>query len=435
MKYYLIGIKGSGMSSLACILNDLGYTVIGYDDYQGHKYTEDNLKLRNIPIYYDNSYSFTDEVVVYSAAFKDNHPELVRAKEKKLTIMKYNQMLGELTKKFKTIAVSGCHGKTTTSYMLSHVLNDIIGSNYLIGEGSGHASLENEYFVIEACEYRRHFLEYHPVYSIITNIEYDHVDYYPNIEDMIDAYQSFCENTSSFLVVCGDDENVRKLHIDKEVLYYGFHDHNDIIAKNIQKEDHHNTFDVYIKNEYYGKVRSLLFGNHMILNTLAVIGICVRLGLDKEKVLASLQTFQGAKKRFDETVYGDVIVVDDYAHHPTEVEVTIETAKEKYPDKEIVAVYMPDTYSRLQMFYKDYIRILNKADKAYVTPVGHGREKQEEYPNVTSKCILDGLKNGEPIELNEPEKLLKHKNAVILFMSCGNIYVLKENLEKLLKGK
>lgn len=433
MKYYLVGIKGSGMSSLACILNDLGYQVIGYDDYQGHKYTEDNLKLRNIPIYYDSSYSLTDEVVVYSAAFKEYHKELVRAKEKNLTMLKYNQMLGELTKKFKTIAVSGCHGKTTTSYMMAHVLNDIIGSNYLIGEGSGYASLDNEYFVIEACEYRRHFLEYHPVYSIITNIEYDHVDYYHDIEDMISAYQSFCEKTSSLMVVCGDDENVRKLNIDKEVLYYGLNENNDIVAKNIQKENNHNTFDVYVKNEYYGKVKSLLFGNHMVLNTLACIGICVKLGLDKEKVLASLQTFKGAKKRFDETVYGDVVVVDDYAHHPTEVEVTIQTAKEKYPDKEIVAVYMPDTYSRLQMFYKDYIRILSKADKAYVTPVGHGREKQEEYPGVTSDLILNELKNGELIELDKPEKLLKHKNAVVLFMSCGNIYVLKENFEKLLR--
>lgn len=422
------------MSSLACILNDLGYQVIGYDDYKDHKYTEDALKERNIPIYYDNSYSLSDEVIVYSAAFKDTHPELIRAKEKCLKTLKYNQMLGELTRLFKTIAVSGCHGKTTTSSMLAHVLNDIIGVNYLIGDGSGHASKENEYFVIEACEYRRHFLEYDPLYSVITNIEYDHVDYYHDIDDMISAYQSFIEKTKNGLIVCGDDQNVRKLKINKDVIYYGLSSNNDLLAKNIRREDNHNIFDVYYKNEYYGTVKSLLFGNHMILNTLAVIGICIKLNLSKEKVLNSLHTFKGAKKRFDETVYGDVIVVDDYGHHPTEVEVTIKTAREKYPDKTVVAVYMPDTYSRLKMFYKEYARILSLADYAYVTPVGHGREKQEEYPGVTSKLILDNLKSAKLIELDDPYPLLKYHNAVILFMSCGNIYVLKENFEKLLRG-
>ena len=171
MKYYFIGIKGTGMSGLACILNDLGNTVIGYDDCKEHKFTENELELRNIKIYNDSSYQLTNEIVVYSAALDENHIELQRAKEKNLKILKYNEMLGEVTKKFKTITISGCHGKTTTSSMLSHVIDNIIGCSYLIGDGTGKSNKESDYFVIEACEYKRHFLAYHPYMSVITNIE------------------------------------------------------------------------------------------------------------------------------------------------------------------------------------------------------------------------------------------------------------------------
>lgn len=333
MKYYFVGIKGTGMSGLACILNDLGNTVIGYDDYKEHKFTENELELRNIKIYNDSSYQLTNEIVVYSAALDENHVELQRAKEKNLKILKYNEMLGEVTKKFKTITISGCHGKTTTSSMLSHVIDNIIGCSYLIGDGTGKSNKESDYFVIEACEYKRHFLAYHPYMSVITNIELDHTDYYKDINDMVDAYQSLLNNTKFKTVLCGDDKLVRKLTTNIDTMYYGLNDNNDIIAKNISYYKEYTCFDVYINDIFYGNIKIKLAGNHMVLNTLAVIGICNNLGLNKYDVIEQLETFTGAKRRYQIKEIENTIIIDDYAHHPTEIKATIEATRNKYKDK------------------------------------------------------------------------------------------------------
>jgi len=432
MKYYFIGIKGTGMSSLATILVDLGYQVVGYDDYKEHKFTEDALNKKNIPIYYDSSYELTDEIVVYTPALQDSHKELVRARSKNLKILQYNEMLGELTKMFKTICVSGCHGKTTTSSMLSHVMNGIIGCNYLIGDSTGHASSNNEYFVIEACEYRRHFLSYDPTYTIVTNIELDHVDYYKDIEDMKDAYLSLINNTKEKSVLCGDDEHIRDLNIEN-ALYYGFNDNNDIIAKNIEVIEGCTHFDVYINNEFYNNFKIKLVGNHMVLNTLAVIGITYLLGLNKKDVFKQLETFSGAKRRFNETIINDTVIIDDYAHHPTELKSSITAARSKYKDKKIIALFMPNTFSRVARFYNEFADALSKADKAFVMEVAKGREKQEDYPGVSSKLILNRIKDSEEIKLDEYEKLLPYKGEVILFMSCQNIYILKDKLVEKMK--
>ncbi|MDD3392256.1 MAG: Mur ligase domain-containing protein, partial [Bacilli bacterium] len=176
MKYYMIGIKGAGMAALALILNDLGYKVVGYDDDKHHQFTEDKLIERNIPIYTGpNDELDKNCVVIYSTAIKSDHKELVKAEALNLKKHEYYEMVGKLSKMFKTITVAGCHGKTTTTSMLAHTLDPILGCNYLIGDGLGFASKDNEWFMLEACEYYRHFLNYEPEYAIITNIELDHV--------------------------------------------------------------------------------------------------------------------------------------------------------------------------------------------------------------------------------------------------------------------
>jgi len=236
MKFYFIGIKGSGMSSLSEILFDLGYGIAGYDDDPKHKFTEDALIKRGIKIYSDNSYPLKDDMIVYSPAIRSDHPELLRAKALGLKCYLYNEMLGELTKIYNTISICGCHGKTTTTALLSHVLNDVkgaMGANYLIGDGTGHAEKDNKYFVLESCEFKRHFLYYYPEYIIMTNIELDHVDYYKDLEDIKSAYKEFSTHAKKMVIACGDDENIRSINIDKEVLYYGFNDNNDVIGKNI----------------------------------------------------------------------------------------------------------------------------------------------------------------------------------------------------------
>lgn len=209
--YYLIGIKGTGMSALAQILFDLGYEVMG-SDKPDHFFTEKPLIERGIKILPFNKDNIKEDMlIVQGNAFSDTNEEVVRAKELNLKIYTYQEMVGKLTKMFNTITVAGCHGKTTTSAMLSHVLNNIVGANYLIGDGSGYAIKENNYFVLEACEYKRHFLSYTPQYAIITNIELDHIDYYKDIDDYIDAFREYANNAEKMVIACGDDQYTHML--------------------------------------------------------------------------------------------------------------------------------------------------------------------------------------------------------------------------------
>ena len=171
----------------------------------------------------------------------------------------------------------------------------------------------------------------------------------------------------------------------------------------------------------------------MVLNALACITMCFKLGISKEKIHDLLKTFKNAKRRFAEEVFGDIITIDDYAHHPTEIKVTLEAARQKYPNKELVVVFKPNTYSRTEAFYNDFATAMNIADKQYLTEIDCNRERSEDYKGVSSKLILDGLSNGEMISEETVEKLLAHNNAVICFMSCASISHLKEKYESYLK--
>jgi len=433
-KYYFVGIKGSGMSSLAQVLHDLGNEVIGYDDNTHHAYTQIELEKRNIKIYYETPELSNDTIVVRTSAVRDAHKEIINAKELGLEIKQYYELLGGLTDKYRTIAISGCHGKTTTTALLSHIFSNTVGCSYIIGDGTGVANKNSDLFFIEACEYCRHFLNYHPTYTIITNLELDHVDYYKDFEDYKSAYQAFADQTKKTIIAWGDSEDIRSLNL-KDKLYYGFNEDNDVICKNLQLKETGSEFDVYIKGEYYDHFDLPLLGEHMVLNALAVITICYLENLDSDKVKEQIHTFKGAKRRFQETFIGDVVTVDDYAHHPTEVAATIKAARQKYPNKEVVAIFKPNTYSRTKELYKDFISALNLADKAYVTDITCDRELPEEFPGVTSDLIINELENGEHIGDDTIDKLLKHNNAVLLFMSCKDIYTMKGNFEELLKGK
>lgn len=434
MKYFLVGIKGTGMSALAQILNDLGYEVEG-SDKPDHFFTEQALLDKGIKIYNFNKDNIKEDmIIVQGNAFKDTHEEIVRAKELGLKIYSYQDMVGKLTKMFKTITVAGCHGKTTTSAMLSHVLKNIIGCNYLIGDGTGEASKENEYFVLEACEYKRHFLAYTPYYAIITNIELDHIDYYKDIDDIISAYQEYAKLAEKMVIACGDDPYTHMLETNVPIFFYGLNDDNDIIAKDVEFSNEGTSFDVFIEENYYGHFDLPLYGKHMLLNALAVIGVCYYERLEAKDVAKYLKTFQGAKRRFKEKVIGDIVTIDDYAHHPTEVKVTIKGARQKYPGKEIVAILKTHTLSRTKEMAQEFADALNLADKAYVMDVGVDREEIG-YDDVTCQVIIDKLNNGEYINLDMVDKLLKHKNAVMIFMSSKDIYVLQNKYEELLEKK
>lgn len=424
MNYYLIGIKGAGMSSLAGILTDLGNNVVGYDDAKEYKFTEKILGEKNIKIYYDNCYQFNSDIVVYSAAIKDQHPELIRSREAGLRCFIYNKMLGELIKGFDAIAISGCHGKTTTTSLLAHILKDIVGANYLVGDGSGYAAKDNKYFVIEACEYKRHFLDYYPKNTIITNIELDHVDYYKDLDDVKNAYIDFANQTQNIIIACGDDQNILnvKNRINKEIYLYGLNDNNDFKAVNIITTNEGFTFDVKFKDKFIGNFKINHVGKHMLLNSLAAIVASYFEGLDMNKVALSLFTYKGAKRRFSESKIGNVIIIDDYAHHPTEVKAVIEAARQKYPNKEIVAIFQPHTYSRTKTLYKEVADVLNTIDKSYILDIYSSREKESDYPGVTNNLIIDLLDNGESIDRDNLSKLMSLHDSVVIFMSADDLH-------------
>ncbi len=431
MKYYFVGIKGTGMSALALILNDLGYEVKGYDDEVNHVFTEDKLTERNITI--DNKVPNLDEntIIVRSTAVKDEHPVIVKANELGLKVYNYHEMLGKVANMFELISVAGCHGKTTTSALMAHVLTNMGGCNYLIGDGSGYANKENKKFVIEACEYYRHFLVYEPTYAIITNIELDHTDYYKDINDVIDAYTEYGNNAEKMVIACGDDPYTRFLELNKPIFYYGTAEDNDIVAKNVEFSSSGVTFDVFVEDNYYGHFDLPFFGKHMLLNSLAVISICYYERMDAKEVLKYLKTFEGAERRFDEEVIGDIVVVDDYAHHPTEIKTVIKAARQKYPDKEVAVVFKPHTFTRTRDFKDEMVKSLSLADKSYLLDIFPAREKQEDFPDVKSENLVKELENGKMLHDDNWDDLKKLENAVVLFLSPKQIGIMNEYKEYL----
>ena len=429
MKYFMAGIKGSGMSGLACMLHDLGNEVIGYDDLTYYAVTEPPLRERNIPIYNDVSHLDKGMIVINTAAIHEDHKVIKRARELHLTVKGYFEIIGDLTRKYNSICIAGTHGKTTTTALLSRILVITIGTNYLIGDGTGFIDKKSNNFVIESCEFERHFLNYTPSYAIVTNIELDHVDCYKNVDEIIEVFNEFINKAKNGVIACGDDLNVRKLKAPN-ITYYGFNDDNDVIAKNLVQRSDGTSFDCYIKGEFYGHFDIKLYGKHMILDSLACIYMSYLLGVSKEDILYYLDTFKGAKRRFDEEVVLDSILVDDYAHHPTEIKTVIETARQKYPEKTVVAVLIPYTLSRVKAFYKEFADVIKLADKAFVTEIEPAREKLEDYPGITSKMILDLTPGAEMISAETIDKLYDYKNSVILFMGCKDSSYLRDAYKK-----
>lgn len=433
MKYYCIGIKGTGMSTLAQILSDLGYEVSGYDDAKSYKFTQKGLEERNIKIYYDQSHKIDkDTIVTYSVAFSKDHKEMKRVKKLGLTIKKYNEIVGEIVEMFESIGISGTHGKTTTSSLIRHILKSTIGCNYFIGSGDGHVSRKNSYFVIESDEFNRHFLAYHPKYAVITNIEEEHLECYQDISDIRNTFEEFANQTKEWIVACGDNKEIRKINFKKKVFFYGFQKENDIVIDQVNLNESGSSFDLIIKKEKYGHFHIPLYGNHMVLDATAAIITCKELGISKEDIIKALKTFQNAKRRFAEEKIGNTIIIDDYAHHPTEIKATLEAVRQKYPNKKIVAVFKPNTYSRTKDFTKEFIDSLEIADQVFVTEIDSNRENKEDYPGISSSIIIDPIEKGALISEESMDQLLPYKDDVICFMSCASISNLIDCFKKIL---
>lgn len=429
--FHFVGIKGTGMSALALVLKDLGYEVQG-SDIEKYTFTQRGLEKADIKIFPFSADNIHEGLTVIKGnAFDDTNIEIQKALDIGLEIDKYTDFLGELIKDYVSIGIAGAHGKTSTTGLLAHVLSGIENTSFLIGDGSGKGMKNSKFFVFEADEYRRHFLSYAPDYLIMTNIDYDHPDYFTGIDDVIDAFESEARKVQKAIFAWGDDPYLRKIKADVPIYYYGFKDTDNFQAINITRTTNGSSFEVLHDGENIGSFEIPMFGEHNILNSLAVIGVGYMEKLDTKRIDEELQTFHGVKRRFSEKKVSDMVIIDDYAHHPQEIKATLDAARQKYPDRKIIAVFQPHTYTRTLALMDDFAESLDLADKVYLTDIfGSIREK---HGNITSADLGNKIsKGGDILKLEDMSPLLNYDNAVAVFMGAGDVQKYEIEYEKLL---
>ncbi|KRL04758.1 UDP-N-acetylmuramate--L-alanine ligase [Liquorilactobacillus oeni] len=431
--YFFVGIKGTGMSSLALLLHDKGLKVTG-SDIEKYTFTQRGLELAGIKILPFNEENIKKGLTIIKGnAFGDDHPEIKRAHELGLEVITYPDFLEKIVENTTSIGIAGAHGKTSTTGLLAHVLGGVAPTSYLVGDGSGKGVPNARFFVFEADEYRRHFVAYYPDYVIMTNIDFDHPDYFTGIEDVFDAFETLASQTKKGIFAWGEDKNLRNLKANVPVHYYGTRENDDFRAVNIKRTTKGSSFDVYLHDEFLGNYKIPLFGEHNVLNSLAVIAVSYFEKVDQQEIKNELLTFKGVKRRFTEKFVADMTIIDDYAHHPSEIKATIDAARQKYPNKNIIAVFQPHTFSRTIALMDDFAASLNLADKVFLTDIFSSI--REHGGNVSSSDLGDKItKGGEILKVDNMSALLDYHNAVVVFMGAGDIQKYEYAYEKLLSS-
>lgn len=434
MTFYFIGIKGTGMASLATMLHDLGYEVLG-SDLEKHFFTENPLIERGIKILpFDENNIQDNMTIVIGNAFKEDFPEVVKARNNKTCkCYRYHEYLGVLAKNYKTLAVAGSHGKTTTTTMAKDVVGTFKNTGYLIGDGEGHITKDSEYLCVEADEFERHFITLYPEYAIVTNIEIDHVDYFKDEDDYFSAYQELVDHTSKGLIYCGDDKWCKKLKTNIPMYSYGFGENNDFRIVNLKETDKYSEYDLYYKNDLIYHYHLPFVGHHMLLDSLSVIAYGHLNGFDHKAINKTLNNYHGPKRRYVVEEYNDSIFIDDYAHHPTEVKVTLEATIKRYPNRNIVAIFKPHRASRVQYFVKEFADALKLVKDVYLIDFTSIDDKQDGVDidiaylqkEIPGSVILPENEDGAKI-------LAKHKGSVYVFMSSKDIYNIANMTKKYL---
>lgn len=424
--FHFIGIKGSGMSALAQILFDLNHKVQG-EDMKSFLVTQVSLESRNIPLYaFGDAPLSPSMTVIVSNAFDEKHPSIIRCKQLGIPVHRYHHFLGELIKDYTSIAITGAHGKTTTTGMLVHAFNAENQPCSLIGDGTGKGHPLANQFIFESCEYKRHFLAYQPDIAVITNIDYDHPDYFTDIDDVRSAFEEMASLTKKYIVACGDDPQIRSLKTNTDTLHFGFGMNNELRASSLTVESNATFFDVYYKNTKIDRFNIPFFGKHNVLNCLATIGVSLVLDRDLDIVKSQLATFSGVKRRFSEKVWGSNIVIDDYAHHPSEIRATLEAARSKYPGKKIVGIFQPHTFSRLEKLIDDFALSLKDADDIFLCPIfGSVREAAG---NISIGDLKKRIPNAQLVSDNITSDLYSYNDSILIFMGAGDIQKYQEQL-------
>lgn len=444
---HFIGIGGISMSGLAEILLEEGFTISGSDAKQSA--LTDSLAQKGATIYIGqkaSNLSIRPALVVYTAAIREDNEEFKAAVDAGIPMLSRAELLGQIMDNYeKSIAVAGTHGKTTTTSMISQILLvakadptisvggilEAIGGNIRVG-GS-------EVFITEACEYTNSFLHFHPKYSIITSVEAEHLDFFKDIDDIRRSFHEFAGNTAhdGVLIINGQIAALDQItnNLSCSVTTYGLCENDDFYAKNITYNDHAcGTYTLMHKTEDLGTVSLSVPGRHNVSNSLAAIALCLNLGLPLDVIKKGLLQFGGTKRRFEyKGTKNGITVIDDYAHHPTEVAATL-TAARNYPHGRIICVFQPHTYSRAKAFLSDFARVLSMADIVVLADIYAAREKNT--IGISSKDLLAELqKNGQESyyfpSFDEIEKFLSEKcinNDLLITMGAGDVYLIGEHL-------
>lgn len=430
--YHFIGIKGSGMSALALMLHQMGYKVQG-SDVEKYYFTQRGLEQAGIKILpFDEKNITADVELIAGNAFReDNNVEVAYALHHGLAFKRYHEFLGDFMNQFTSLGVAGAHGKTSTTGLLAHVLRNITDTSFLIGDGTGRGSENSQYFVFEADEYERHFMPYHPAYSIITNVDFDHPDYFTSINDVFSAFDDYAKQVQKGLFVYGEDPYLRKITSNAPIYYYGFEDNDDFIACDIVRTTHGSDFKVQHEGQVLGSFHVPAFGRHNILNATAVIANLYVAGFNMELVAEHLKTFGGVKRRFTEKIINNTIIIDDFAHHPTEIIATLDAARQKYPSKEIVAIFQPHTFTRTIALLDEFAVALNEADSVYLAKI-YGSAREHDNGQVKVEDLAAKIKKpAKVVTVENVSPLLDHDNAVYVFMGAGDIQLYERSFEEL----
>lgn len=410
MKYYLVGIKGTGMTSLACMLKDLGHQVRG-SDVTDIYFTDEILKKKKIEILpiSKNNINGKDTYIIGNSFDKTNQ-EVAEILKNDYEYYYYHQFIGKIMDK-KIIAISGTHGKTTTTFLLAQMLSGEY--SYIIGDGSGYGNPESDYLLLEACEYKMHFLAYTPEILLINNIELDHPDCYKNVDEIIDAFQKLV-NQSREIIINNDDINSKKIkHLNK--ITFGFSKDSLYQIKIIEetKEGYLISLINHQDNLKYEYVVPF-FGKHMIYNFVSAIIICQVLGKSPKLDLIFLP-----RRRMTTYQFGKTIIIDDYAHHPTEIKCLYESIKKKYSFGKINVIFQPHTYSRTLALKNEFIKSLDLFDEVYIEKTF--TSKREKRKEKLEKEVDEIFKKYQTFNKEVLKRITKEKSEVWVFLGAGTV--------------
>lgn len=441
-KIHLIGIGGSGMRALAKMLLDHGAKVSGSDQATSgavERLTQQGAAIRigqnaeNIPA--------DCELVVYSAAIHEHNPELVGAKQRNLKIFKYSQMLGQLMAEKAGIAVSGTHGKSTTTAMVAYVLSQAgMDPSYIVGAtvtqlGGPSGAGAGKHFVAEACEFDRSFLNYRPAYAAILNIEEDHLDCYQDLAAIVEAFRAFASQVKPEGVVIANGESRTVAQAVRsataEVQTFGLTENCTWRGVNVEQDNGLFRMDVHFKGAFYGRLSLGLAGLHNAYNALAAAALLHHAGVEPERTMELLGSFDGTHRRMTlKARSGGVTVVDDYAHHPTEIQVTLRALRDRYQPHRLLCVFQPHQHSRTRFLLKDFAGSFGCADEVVVPDIYFVRDSAREKDYISSEDLVSQIRlsGGSALYLKTFEDILRHLKGslkggdLLVTMGAGNIW-------------